>query len=65
MVLFQQGGSVNLGEMLQCISHQVFSIGQDQCPSEQDLHLSTSQGCHIGYDKFSSRTGNLNLRVWR
>jgi hypothetical protein len=29
MVLFQQGGSVNLGEMLQCISHQVFFIGQD------------------------------------
>jgi hypothetical protein len=34
MVLFQQGCSVNLGERLQCISHQVFSIGQDQCPSE-------------------------------
>jgi hypothetical protein len=29
MVLFQQGGSVNLGEMLQCISHQVFFVGQD------------------------------------
>jgi hypothetical protein len=22
---------------------------------------STHQGCHISYDKFSSRTGNLNL----
>jgi hypothetical protein len=31
MVLFQQAGSVNLGEMLQCISRQVFSVGQDQC----------------------------------
>jgi hypothetical protein len=44
MVLFQQGGSVNLGEMLQCNSHQVSSIGQDQCPSEQDLYLSTIHG---------------------
>jgi hypothetical protein len=47
MVLFQQGGNVNLGEMLQCISRQVFFVGQDQCPSEQDLYLSISQGCHI------------------
>jgi hypothetical protein len=37
MVLFQQGGSVNLGEVVQCISHQVFSVGQNQCPPEQDL----------------------------
>jgi hypothetical protein len=65
MVLFQQVGSVNLGEMLQCISHQVFFVGQDQCPSQQDLYLSTSQGCHISCDKFSSRTSNLNLWVWR
>jgi hypothetical protein len=42
MVLFQQGGSVNLREMLQCISRQVFSIGQDQCPSEKDLYLLTT-----------------------
>jgi hypothetical protein len=35
---------VNLGEMLQCISHQVFSVGQDQCPSEQDLYLSITRG---------------------
>jgi hypothetical protein len=42
MALFQQGGSVNLGEMLQCISHHVFSVGQDQCPSEHDLYLSTT-----------------------
>jgi hypothetical protein len=65
MVLFQHGGSVNLGEMLQCISHQVFFVGQDQCPLKQDLYLSTSQGCHISYDKFSNRTSNLNLLVWR
>jgi hypothetical protein len=26
MVLFQQGGSVNLGQMLQCISHHVFLL---------------------------------------
>jgi hypothetical protein len=44
MILFQQGGSVNLGEMLQCISCQVFSVGQDQCPSEQDIYLSTTHG---------------------
>jgi hypothetical protein len=65
MVLFQQGGSVNLGEMLQCISRQVFFVGQDQCPSKEDLYLSISQGCHISCDKFSSRTSNLNLCVWR
>jgi hypothetical protein len=28
MVLFQQGGSVNPGEMLQCISRQVFPLGK-------------------------------------
>jgi hypothetical protein len=28
MVLFQQGGSVNLGKMLQCISRQIFSLGK-------------------------------------
>jgi hypothetical protein len=28
MVLFQLGGIVNLGEVLQRISHQVFSVGQ-------------------------------------
>jgi hypothetical protein len=28
MVLFQQGGSVNLGEMLQCISYHVFPLGK-------------------------------------
>jgi hypothetical protein len=44
MVLFQQGGNVNLGEMLQCIYRQVFSVGQDQCPSEQDLYLLTTNG---------------------
>jgi hypothetical protein len=65
MVLFQQGGSVNLGEMLECISRQIFSVGQDQCSSEKDLYLSTSQRCHISCDKFSSHTGNLNLWVWR
>jgi hypothetical protein len=44
MVLFQQGGGVNLGEMLQCISRQVFSVGHDQHPSEQALYLSTTHG---------------------
>jgi hypothetical protein len=28
MALFQQAGSVNLGEMLQCISRHVFSVGK-------------------------------------
>jgi hypothetical protein len=41
-----------------------FSVGQDQCPLEQDLYLSTSQGCHISCNKFPNRTGNRNLWVW-
>jgi hypothetical protein len=40
VVLYQQGSCVHLGEVLQCISHQVLSIGQDQCPLKQDLKLS-------------------------
>jgi hypothetical protein len=32
---------------------------------EQDHYLAISQGCHISCDKFSSHTGNLNLRLWR
>jgi hypothetical protein len=42
VVLRQQGSCVHLGEVPQCISRQVLSIGYDQCPSEQDLKLSTA-----------------------
>jgi hypothetical protein len=41
---FYSNKGVNLGEMLQCISRHVFSIRQDQCPSKQDLYLSTTHG---------------------
>jgi hypothetical protein len=44
MVLFQQGGSGNPGEVLQCISRQVFSVWQNQCPPEQDLLVSVTHG---------------------
>jgi hypothetical protein len=44
MVLFHQGGSINPGEVLQCISRQVFSVGQNQCPPEQDLLVSVTHG---------------------
>jgi hypothetical protein len=30
--------------VLQCISRQVFSVGQNQCPLEQDLWVSATHG---------------------
>jgi hypothetical protein len=44
VVLHQQGSCVHLGEVLQCICHQVLSTGQDQCPPKQDLELSIAHG---------------------
>jgi hypothetical protein len=31
-----------MGEVLQCISHQIFSVGQNQCLLEQDLCVSAT-----------------------
>ena len=42
VVLRQQGGCVDLGEVRQCISLHVLSIGENQRPSEQDLNLSAA-----------------------
>jgi hypothetical protein len=68
MVLFQQGGSVNVGEMLQCISRQGFSVGQDQCPSEQDLSTFqqlTDETITEAWERLQDYISTCPITVWR